>query len=275
MAETDPNAGVEEEPVALEEPAGGEEESDDQGPDLWAQVYGDQYDHLREKYGGDPAKLAAAYEELNPKATQMAQELAEFRRYAEEREEWDRQYEQGGAAQAGPMPVPGFDIEAIIRQGGSLFDEHGEIDPAKLAGILSVQGAVQTQIIAQAVQEALEQRFGAFEKEKVAPLASKIAREAQAAEIATLEDTYGTRFDEVTKQAHKIKDDFPDLSTTALYGMAAAQLDQRDAHRRRLEAEGYTLDSKGRPAAPKPRLTSEELELQAQEQIGMGKRSLI
>lgn len=251
-----------------------EEATPKQGSEEWWGLFGDEAEDLRAKYDDDPAELVKAYRAQRSQATQMAQELAEHRRYVQEREEYDKQHDQPtGQQQSGPQP--GFDITAMIRQGGSLFDDDGELSAEKLGAIFEVHGAVQTQMIAQAVASEFERRFGEYDQEKVAPYRTQLEEDRAAREIAGLEDVYGERFDDVAGEAVKLRDQYPDLGITAMFGMAAAALQTREANRRRLESQGFTIDKRGRPAPPKPKLSSDELELQAMEQIGRKNGSLI
>jgi len=260
---------------ALEATGHPDVESDDagspkQGTEEWWALFGDEADDLREKYADDPAELVKAYRQIKAQTTQQAQELAEFRRYAEEREAYDKSLEEKGSGPEGG-PQQGFDYPALIRQAGSLFDGEGEIDVDKLAGLFEIHGAVQNQLIAQAVRDELDRREAKFDEEKVAPWRSQAEEDRRAREVSALEDVYGDRFEAVTAEAHKLKDTYPDMSITALYGMGAAALQTRDANRRRLEAQGYTIGKGGRPTPPKARLSADEAELAAMEAVGKNK----
>lgn len=242
-----------------------------EGSDEWWALFGDEADDLKDKYRGDPAALVQAYRGLRSQSTRMSEELNEFREYAKAREEYDKQQDQGGRQPVQDAPEPSFDYAALTRQGGSFFDSEGELDADKIGGLFQVAETVMRQTIEKAVLAKVINIMGQYDQERVAPLNSQLQEDRDAREIAGLEEIYGDRFDDVTNEALKIREQYPDLSPTALYGMASGVLETRNAKRRGLEAQGFTIGRSGRPAPPKPKLSSDELELAAMDNVRLNK----
>lgn len=220
----------------------------------------------------DPSELARAYEASRRQQTAAEQEAAELRKYTEDLQAWyEGQAPQQQQGQQPPGLDGGFDLAAIVRQAGSMVDDRGEIDADKLAAVIDVNNHVMMQTVAQMVANQIQTGIKTYDTERVAPVATTVQQQREAQEIADLERTYGDEFSDVQKEAERLHAENPQFretaGLTALFGAAAAKVHGRAAERRRLEAQGYTIDKTGRPAPPAPKKPVEELELDAMEQF--------
>jgi hypothetical protein len=251
------------EPSGLGKP--GEEPAPDPTEQWWEQL-GEDGKAIREgKKWNDPADLAKGYRAEQAARTKAEQERAALIQYIEALEEQDKANKATAQQAQQPQEQP-IDFNNILES--TRDPETGDYDLAKYGSYLVAFGARMSY---DAAVEFFRQELATFQQQNLQPLQESHAVNELAQELDRIEDRIGSdRFDLLTQRIEELAEEGEDLveelGPRRAYAEMADRIQAEEARQQARAADGYTLTATGRQA-PRRRISPEEAEILAQEQV--------